>query len=249
MTFQIENDDAEVVGDFTATGAVDVDYSGWWDVQYMPRALPAGRVAPLGVMAFRLELSHDGGPMLLHADLAHPATEAWVLVEESVLSWRKIAGATFHGDEAELGIVDDSAFDGDPTSGFVSAYQGFTVPTSADFSVSNGSTTVAQIQADGAWGYSDVTWQATGAVSPAAPAGVSAPQAGDAVTVTVTLAQPVNTVWKLVGGEWTAVTGATFSGTTVTYTLVDGGPLDDDGVANGVIVDPVLFGVAAAFTG
>lgn len=44
-------------------------------------------------------------------------------------------------------------------------------------------------------------------------------------------------------------TAATFSGTTGTYTLVDGGPLDDDGVADGVIVDPVLFGVAAAFTG
>jgi len=158
-----------------------------------------------------------------------------VLVEDSVLSWRKMAGATFHGDEAELRIVDDSAFDGDPTSGFVSAYQAFTVPTSAEFSVSNGSTTVAQIQADGAWGYSDVTWQAAGAVSPAAPAGVSAPQGvmgftlrvvepEDSVTITATLPQPVTQVWKLVGGEWVRVADAVISGTTVTYVLQDGRP-------------------------
>lgn len=57
----------------------------------------------------------------------------------------------------DLAHVVGRAFDGDPTSGFVSAYLAFTVPTSVELSVSNGSTTVAQIQADGAWAYSDVT--------------------------------------------------------------------------------------------
>ncbi|MFO7244884.1 MAG: choice-of-anchor U domain-containing protein [Actinomycetes bacterium] len=55
--------------------------------------------------------------------------------------------------------------------------------------------------------------------------------------------------WKLVGGEWARVADAVISGTTVTYVLQDGGPLDADGAADGVIVDPVLFAVAAAFTG
>lgn len=41
-----------------------------------------------------------------------------------------------------------------------------------------------------------------------------------------------------IAGSWREITG-TVSGSTISYTLTDGGPNDADGVANGVIVDPV----------
>ncbi|MFN3866257.1 MAG: choice-of-anchor U domain-containing protein, partial [Demequina sp.] len=52
-------------------------------------------------------------------------------------------------------------------------------------------------------------------------------------------------------GAWSDVDGATFSnnGTTVTYTLTDGGELDEDGEVNGFIVDPVALAVQGTFTG
>lgn len=61
-------------------------------------------------------------------------------------------------------------------------------------------------------------------------------------------------VRKFVSGSFVSVPGASFSTATIgsntvtilTYTLTDGGPLDDDGTANGVIVDPVGPAVLAA---
>ncbi len=71
---------------------------------------------------------------------------------------------------------------------------------------------------------------------------------GDVVRVTVTLPSAVESVRKLLGGVWDpfapdGMTGATLSsnGKTVTLDLQDGGRGDNDGAANGTIVDPPVF--------
>ncbi len=73
---------------------------------------------------------------------------------------------------------------------------------------------------------------------------------GDTVEVTLALPRPATGLWKT-GGAWSEVDGATVSadGLTVTYTLTDGGDLDEDGAANGTIIDPAAPGVSATFTG
>jgi len=74
-------------------------------------------------------------------------------------------------------------------------------------------------------------------------------QVGAVVHVTVTMPYQVNAVRKLVGGVWDSFfpdgeTGATIlpDGVTVSLDLKDGGRGDSDGVANGVIADPLLIG-------
>lgn len=68
--------------------------------------------------------------------------------------------------------------------------------------------------------------------------------------VTVTLTLPANiqgtpSLWKSVHGTFSAVSGATFTANSVTYTLTDNGALDEDATV-GIIRDPVGVGVAAA---
>ena len=52
----------------------------------------------------------------------------------------------------------------------------------------------------------------------------------------ITLA-PGSTVWK--SDPWRRIAGARVSGSTITYSVTDGGPNDADGMVNGTIVDPV----------
>ncbi len=80
---------------------------------------------------------------------------------------------------------------------------------------------------------------------------------GASTTITITLPAPVTQYWKLHGNAWYQLTGVTFSGNDVIFTLVDGGPDDADGAANGTIVDPggpaiaalAAVGVIPRFTG
>lgn len=65
---------------------------------------------------------------------------------------------------------------------------------------------------------------------------------GATVTVTATTPRPTSSYWKLVGGRWIQV-GSFLRGLSVTFELTDGGVGDDDGVANGTIVDPGALGV------
>lgn len=108
----------------------------------------------------------------------------------------------------------------------------------------------------------DIAWIATADLAPAPPADTMLPygaaafsvevaRPGDAVTITLTAPRPFTTVLKSGVDGWSEVEGATFSdnGTTVTYTLTDGGDLDEDGEANGIIVDPVALAVQGTFTG
>lgn len=92
------------------------------------------------------------------------------------------------------------------------------------------------------------------------PAGVSFPfggfgfcavvgMPGQPVNVWATTPTPVKRAYKVTEGVWTEITSATFSGTTVHYTIVDGGPLDEDGSDDGIVTDPVAFGIGAVFTG
>lgn len=62
---------------------------------------------------------------------------------------------------------------------------------------------------------------------------------GGSAQVTVTYSTPVDRMryWKYLNGAWTAIP-ATLSGDSAVFTLIDGGALDADGQANGVIVDP-----------
>ena len=78
---------------------------------------------------------------------------------------------------------------------------------------------------------------------------ISLPGEGWSTTVTWTFAAPVNQMWKIDEGTWSKIESATFSGTTATYTIVDGDHLDLDGNVNGAIYDPVAAGVGASFTG
>jgi hypothetical protein len=72
---------------------------------------------------------------------------------------------------------------------------------------------------------------------------VSGVTPGGSVNVTMQLppgSEPTN-VFKLINGSYIDVTSlATISGNTITLHLTDGGLGDADGVANGVIVDPVV---------
>jgi hypothetical protein len=69
---------------------------------------------------------------------------------------------------------------------------------------------------------------------------VSGVGAGGSATITVTLPATITPAayWKLQGGAWAQVTGASISGNVVSFTLTDGGAGDSDGPANGTITDP-----------
>lgn len=74
------------------------------------------------------------------------------------------------------------------------------------------------------------------------------------VQVTLTFPEAIpagETLWKLKGGVWSAVAGAVLSGSSVTYTVVDNGPLDEADTVTGVIRDPVAmaFGPLAVAPG
>lgn len=71
---------------------------------------------------------------------------------------------------------------------------------------------------------------------------------GAEVEVTMTLPESVGddvTVYKSGVDGFSEYKNATISGRTITLTLKDGGSGDDDGVANGIIVDPVGIGVSS----
>ena len=59
----------------------------------------------------------------------------------------------------------------------------------------------------------------------------------------------MNSFWKVGPTTWTRVTDATISGTHITYSVTDGGALDQDGTADSLVVDPVGAGILAGFTG
>ncbi|WP_022851828.1 S8 family serine peptidase [Limisalsivibrio acetivorans] len=65
---------------------------------------------------------------------------------------------------------------------------------------------------------------------------------GSATTVTLSFPEiPDNpALFKCDGGSCSKI-NSVFSGKTATYTLVDGGSLDEDGAENGIIVDPVVL--------
>ena len=73
------------------------------------------------------------------------------------------------------------------------------------------------------------------------------------VTVNLSTPAPQNAVWYKYNIEngWTPYPDVTFSGDrkSITIYLVDGGPGDDDGVQNGVIVDPSGLGYSASDAG
>lgn len=121
----------------------------------------------------------------------------------------------------------------------------------------SGTTTVT---VSGALGYDCDAWTTIAGYVPAPPAGLSFPHGaftycfyvpadGWTVTVTLDLPSPVTELWKETDGTWAQVPGAVFAGTTITYDVTDGGALDDDGVANSYIIDPVAGARRAGFTG
>lgn len=94
----------------------------------------------------------------------------------------------------------------------------------------------------------------TAAIDP--PAGIAFPYGviaftvtqcdpGAVIDVTIDYGEPLPadaTAWKT--DPWTPIAGATISGSVLSYSVTDGGPLDADGSSNGVIVDPVGVGIA-----
>ncbi|MHA7816422.1 MAG: choice-of-anchor U domain-containing protein [Pseudohaliea sp.] len=72
-----------------------------------------------------------------------------------------------------------------------------------------------------------------------------APGATIKVTLDVGATLPAGTTaWKT--DPWAPIPGATINGSTLTYTVTDGGPLDADGSENGEIVDPVGPGIGGS---
>ncbi len=72
----------------------------------------------------------------------------------------------------------------------------------------------------------------------------------EASDITLDLPRPVNSVFKVDGSTWTDMTDAlSADGLTVAYTAVDGGAYDQDGTADGWIVDPVVPALEVGFTG
>jgi len=79
---------------------------------------------------------------------------------------------------------------------------------------------------------------------------------GGTVTIQINSSQPFGTnalFYKVdAAGNYTVIPAANVSmagANTINLTLTDGGPLDLDGVANGIIVDPVVFGASPAVLG
>jgi hypothetical protein len=77
---------------------------------------------------------------------------------------------------------------------------------------------------------------------------------GGSITITLTYPQALaagSKIWKNINGTWLDYTSnVTFnqSRTTITYSVVDGGPFDSDGVANQSVTDPIGPTIAAAST-
>jgi len=72
---------------------------------------------------------------------------------------------------------------------------------------------------------------------------------GACVDITLDLPGPAQEYWKLQDGEWYQLEEATFTDSSVTFELCDGGIGDASGVANGTIVDPGAPVLRASFTG
>lgn len=70
---------------------------------------------------------------------------------------------------------------------------------------------------------------------------------GEAIAIEVDLGVEIPEDFQAfkIAESWLEIGDATLSGSTLRYTLVDGGPYDADGVANGVIVDPVTAALPA----
>ena len=79
-------------------------------------------------------------------------------------------------------------------------------------------------------------------------------QNGATVIVTITLPSnmPIGTqYWKCINGQWvnaTSILGDNDGDSVLTLTLRDGGPFDEDGLVNGIIVDPGGPGVSVSQT-
>ena len=77
---------------------------------------------------------------------------------------------------------------------------------------------------------------------------------GGSITITLTYPQALaagSQIWKNINGTWLDYTSnVTFnqSRTTITYTIVDGGPFDSDGLVNQSVTDPIGPTIAAAST-
>ena len=103
-------------------------------------------------------------------------------------------------------------------------------------------------------------WSSAGSYIPVAPSSIILPYGvfeyelcvpwdGGTVTVKIDVPAPVTSVWKETSGTWAEVTDATIVGTTITFDLTDGGAFDDDGTADGMILDPVAPAITLSLTG
>ena len=76
---------------------------------------------------------------------------------------------------------------------------------------------------------------------------VSMCESGATIDVTIDYGETLPAkaaAWKT--DPWTRIEGATISGSELSYSVTDGGPLDSDGSVNGEIVDPVGIGLPSA---
>ncbi|WP_062131758.1 right-handed parallel beta-helix repeat-containing protein [Demequina aestuarii] len=234
----LEETIATTAANFDVDGSCTDDWTGEGD-------LGPGLDPQLGALA------DNGGATLTVAPAASSPLVDAVADGASDLAVDQRGVTRPQGEAKDIGAVEVTVEDPEP--GVEPGPVEFQIPTGAGAVTATASPAIA---------VTDVSWIATADLDPAPPADtmlpygalaftVEVPQAGDTVTITLTAPRPFTTVLKSGDDAWSKVEGATFSnnGTTVTYTLTDGGDLDEDGRANGFIVDPVALAIQGTFTG
>lgn len=238
---------AETSHNFDADGSCTNNWASEGDVG-------EGLDAQLGALAdnggpTQTMLPLEGSPLI---DAIPTTADAVVTSDQRGISRPQGEGYDIGSVEIEEAIEEDEDEDGTGSGDDSAGLVAFQVKTDGGTLYGTVSSAVA---------VSDINWTATGDLTgapadtalPYGAAGftVEVPEPGASVTVTLTAPKPFTSAYKVSDGDWVKIDGATFSadGTTVTYTLTDGGDLDEDGEANGFIVDPVALAVQATFTG
>ena len=210
----------------------------------------AGLDAMLGALA-----DNGGSTKTLMPGEGSPLIDAIALTSDECLVDTDQRGTVRpQGDACDIGAIEAPAAATAPTE---PPTDHATDPVEFSFETAKG-TVIAHVY--GATSVSNIAWTAAADITSAPPAGLVlplgigafdlvVPNAGDTVTIELTLPLAVTQLWKVQNGTWSQVDGASVSGTSISYELTDGQAGDEDGIANAIIVDPIAPAVSAAFTG
>ncbi len=259
ITFTLFDGGANAMGTVTVTNAQSLDSHSWSDASSYSPTPPAAQTFPFGIYHFSLGVpSVDAWPVGIHIDTPSAITELW----KDNGGWSQVSGATISGTSIDYTVTNNGSLDASSDLATITdpVAPAFATTTAFTVSTPGGGTITGSVDGASCMDSTSLTASAvSGSSSPTPPAGytfpygvfsygVCVPASGDSVTVTLTLPSAMTSLWK-VDSAWAQVSGATISGSTVTYTVTDGGPLDTDPTP-GHITDPVgaAFATTTAFT-